>query len=135
MPWAISSKLTCDCQHGSLQCFAFHIRLYNLSNKVETHSLSVSATVHLYCAVENRQMSANWRTDTLIRFTDLLELFAMCTFTAIFSPWWYNSWETQKIIILSGFLTEKKKKTFSWLPNYGLCKWRVVCCDFYGNRH
>lgn len=27
-----------------------------------THSLSTSATVHLYCAVEKRQMSANCRT-------------------------------------------------------------------------
>lgn len=27
-----------------------------------THSLSASATVHLYWAVEKRQISANWRT-------------------------------------------------------------------------
>lgn len=52
----------------------------------DTHSLSASATVHLYCAVEKRQMSANCLTDTLIFFTVLLLLFAMCTFTAMFSP-------------------------------------------------
>lgn len=57
----------------------------------DTHSLSASATVHLYCAVEKRQMSANCLTDTLIFFTVLLLLFAMCTFTAMFSPWWYSS--------------------------------------------
>lgn len=51
-----------------------------------THSDSTSATVHLYCAVENKQMSANCRTDTLIFFTVLLELFAMCTFTDKLSP-------------------------------------------------
>lgn len=56
-----------------------------------THSLSASATVHLYCAVENKQMSANCLTDTLIFFTVRLLLFAMCTFTAMFSPWWYSS--------------------------------------------
>jgi hypothetical protein len=27
-----------------------------------TYSLSNSATVHLYCAVEKRHISANWRT-------------------------------------------------------------------------
>lgn len=51
-----------------------------------THSDSTSATVHLYCAVENKQMSANCLTDTLIFFTVLLELFAICTFTARLSP-------------------------------------------------
>jgi hypothetical protein len=37
--------------------------------------LTFSSTVHLYCAVEKRQMSANCRTETLIFFTALLELF------------------------------------------------------------
>lgn len=53
-----------------------------------TYSDSTSATVHLYCAVEKRQMSANCRTDTLIFLTVLLELFAICTFTDKLSPWW-----------------------------------------------
>ena len=43
----------------------------------QTYSLSTSATVHLYCAVEKRQMSANCLIDTLIFFTDLFELFWM----------------------------------------------------------
>lgn len=51
-----------------------------------THSDSTSATEHLYCAVENKQMSANCLTDTLIFLTVLLELFAICTFTDILSP-------------------------------------------------
>ena len=40
-----------------------------------TYSLSTSATEHLYWAVENKQMSANCLTDTLIFLTGLLELF------------------------------------------------------------
>lgn len=52
-----------------------------------TYSDSISATVHLYCAVEKRQMSANCRTETLIFLTVLLELLAMWTFTDIDSPW------------------------------------------------
>lgn len=55
-----------------------------------TYSDSTSATVHLYCAVEKRQMSANWRTETLIFFTVLFELLATCTLTEIVSPWWYS---------------------------------------------
>ena len=58
-----------------------------MPKKGMTHSLSTSATVHLYCAVEKRQMSANCRTVTLIFFTALFELFWMCTFTDIVSPW------------------------------------------------
>ena len=38
-------------------------------------SLSISDTVHLYCAVVKRQISANWRTVTLIFLTGLFELF------------------------------------------------------------
>lgn len=52
----------------------------------QTYSDSTSATVHLYCAVENKQMSANCRTETLIFLTVLLELFAICTLTAMDSP-------------------------------------------------
>ena len=51
-----------------------------------TYSLSTSATEHLYWAVENKQMSANCLTDTLIFLTGLLELFWMWTLTEIFSP-------------------------------------------------
>lgn len=51
-----------------------------------TYSDSSSATVHLYCAVENRQISANCLTATLIFLTVLFELLAMCTFTDIVSP-------------------------------------------------
>ena len=58
-----------------------------LWKRVLTYSLSSSATQHLYCAVEKRQISANWRTDTLIFFTGLFELFWMCTLTEIISPW------------------------------------------------
>lgn len=65
-----------------------------------TYSLSVSATVHLYWAVENRQMSANCLTETLIFLTVLLELLAMWTLTAIFSPWWYNCNRTQNTLSL-----------------------------------
>ena len=44
--------------------------------KLESLSLfTFSSTVHLYWAVENRQMSANCLTDTFIFFTALLELF------------------------------------------------------------
>lgn len=53
---------------------------------IYTYSDSSSATVHLYCAVENRQISANCLTATLIFFTVLFELLAMCTFTDIVSP-------------------------------------------------
>lgn len=59
-----------------------------------TYSDSSSATVHLYCAVEKRQISANWRTEIFIFFTVRLELLATCTFTEIVSPWWY-SWAFQ----------------------------------------
>lgn len=55
-------------------------------NQITTYSDSTSATVHLYCAVENRQISANCLTDTFIFFTVRLELFAMCTLTDIVSP-------------------------------------------------
>ena len=48
-------------------------RLFCISNS--TYSLSTSATEHLYWAVENKQMSANCLTDTLIFLTGLLELF------------------------------------------------------------
>lgn len=34
----------------------------NIQRNKYTHSLSNSATVHLYCAVEKRHISANWRT-------------------------------------------------------------------------
>lgn len=36
----------------------------NIDNSItyDTYSLSISATLHLYCAVENKQISANWRT-------------------------------------------------------------------------
>lgn len=56
----------------------------------KTYSDSTSATVHLYCAVENKQISANCLTETLIFFTVRFELFATWTFTEIVSPWWYN---------------------------------------------
>ena len=86
--------------YGSICCHTFTASMFHVLTHVhgeewramnDTHSLSASATVHLYCAVENRQMSANCLTDTLILFTVRLLLFAICTFTAIFSPWWYNS--------------------------------------------
>lgn len=60
--------------------------LGKLFGMMNTYSDSTSATVHLYWAVEKRQMSANCRTDTLIFFTVLFELFATCTFTDIVSP-------------------------------------------------
>lgn len=74
-------------EYGSIRCHSLAFRgSRRMDATNDTHSLSASATVHLYCAVENRQMSANCLTDTLIFFTVRLLLFAMCTFTAIFSP-------------------------------------------------
>ena len=59
----------------------------NIIRNNNTYSLSTSATVHLYCAVEKRQMSASCLTETLIFLTALFELFWMCTFTERVSPW------------------------------------------------
>ena len=50
-------------------------RLYTCTVLWRISRCTFSSTVHLYCAVEKRQMSANCRTDTLIFFTALLELF------------------------------------------------------------
>lgn len=60
----------------------------NLTEKqnLHTYSDSISATVHLYCAVEKRQISANCLTETLIFLTVLLELLAIWTLTDIVSP-------------------------------------------------
>lgn len=68
--------------------FFYRASVYKNNESNDTHSLSASATVHLYCAVEKRQMSANCLTVTLIFLTVRLLLFAMCTLTAMFSPWW-----------------------------------------------
>ena len=46
-----------------------------IPSQIYTYSLSTSATEHLYWAVENKQISANCLTDTLIFLTGLLELF------------------------------------------------------------
>lgn len=66
--------------------------------KFNTYSDSISATVHLYCAVEKRHISANCLTETLIFLTVLLELLAIWTLTDIVSPWWYN-WNFQNELI------------------------------------
>ena len=66
-------------------CLVHHKIIIIISKS--TYSLSISDTEHLYCAVEKRQISANCRTDTLIFFTGLLELFCMWTFTERVSPW------------------------------------------------
>lgn len=58
----------------------------NSQNTNETYSDSTSATQHLYWAVENKQISANCRTEILILFTVRWELFATWTLTEIDSP-------------------------------------------------
>lgn len=48
----------------TLHIIKFHSLSHYIDNSItyDTYSLSISATLHLYCAVENKQISANWRT-------------------------------------------------------------------------
>jgi len=77
-------------------CKPFCILSKHLNFCHASHNILLIRAVHVYLP------------ETLIFLTVLFELFAIWTFTAMFSPWWYNCHATNTVSIIT------KKKSVQW---------------------